>query len=85
MLEHVAKSGSNSEFSAPPPPCSWAGTGHGQALHLQDHFMAAATPPVVSSRLGEQAAMQLSCILEVFDWLLFVPVLDLEMIEKVSI
>ena len=47
--------------------------------------MAAATPPVVLNRLGEQAAMQLSCILEVFDWLLFVPVLDLEMIEKVSI
>jgi len=28
--------------------------------------MAAATPPVVSSRLGEQAAMEWSCILEVF-------------------
>ena len=38
----------------------------GQALvHLRDRCMAAATPPVVSRRLGEQAPMQLSCILEV--------------------
>ena len=40
--------------------------------------MAAATPPVVSSRLGEQAAMEWSCILEVFVLFVFVPVLDLE-------
>ena len=45
--------------------------------------MAAATPPVVLSRLSEQAAMQLSCILEVFDLVIsFVPVLDLEAIGK---
>ena len=40
--------------------------------------MAAATPPVVSRRLGEQAAMEWSCILEVFVLFVFVPVLDLE-------
>ena len=40
--------------------------------------MAAATPPVVSSRLGEQAAMEWSCILEVYVLFVFVPVLGLE-------
>ena len=40
--------------------------------------MAAATPPVVSSRLGEQAAMEWSCILEVCVLFVFVPVLGLE-------
>jgi hypothetical protein len=47
--------------------------------------MAAATPLVVLSRLGEQAAMQLSCILEVFDLVVILSLCrTLRQLKKVS-